>query len=135
MTSFSSAAATTISMATIGSGERDTADRGPTWRLKGCLRASEGTRGDGCVNSESENTGCTKFRDRTSEVGTSWPKTKTEKKNTTDEAAAEVTTSTNIRFARNPSDLQLAGAVYRRAFPFCAAEFHCLGLDFVRGRT
>ena len=24
--------------------ERDTADRGPTWGLKGCLRGSEGTR-------------------------------------------------------------------------------------------
>ena len=93
------------------------------------------------MNSESANNGSTKFRDRSSEVGTSWPKTKTETEteteteNTTDEAAAEVTTSTNIRFARNPSDLQLAGAVYHRAFPFCAAEFHCLGLDFVRRRT
>jgi len=61
---FSSAGATITSMADIGSGDRDMADHGPTWRWKRYRPGSEGISSNSCTNSASESTEFTKLKDR-----------------------------------------------------------------------
>src|SRR5438552_8620369 len=70
MTGFLSAAATTIFMATTGSGDPDTADRGLIWSIGPCLPGSENTGLSGCVNTANASTPCTESKGKNSVVNT-----------------------------------------------------------------
>src|ERR1043166_2731977 len=70
MTCSSSAGATTIFMATTGSGDPDTADHGPTSSIEACLPGSKSTRVSAFGDTGSTSTGSTEFKDRTSAVNT-----------------------------------------------------------------